>query len=266
MHTPLQTSYKGKYPFKLGVTSFIYPDTYLVNAKLLAPYFDEIEILIFESKNLLSETDIEELRCVAEKTDLSYNVHLPTDISLTDDDPAAREYAAQKLHQVMSLTSCLSPSTFTLHLPYKEASRDKAAVRHWQEKAADGVSRLMAFGVNSRKISVETLRYPFEWTENIIEKFDLSVCMDIGHLFKYGFDAESVFGRYLSRISIIHLHGVRDGKDHIALDNLSSEHGRIVRDILKKFKGFVSLEIFSYQDLLRSLAYLEILAIPKPCP
>ncbi len=257
MHTPLATSYKGKYPFKLGVTSFIYPGTYLVNAELLAPYFDEIEILIFEFENLLSETEIEQLKRVAQESDLSYNIHLPTDISLTDDDPANREYAAQKLHQVISLTSRLSPSTFTLHLPYKEASRDKAVVKQWQEKARDGVSRLMAYGVNSRKISVETLRYPFEWTDNIIEEFNLSVCMDIGHLFKYGFDAKSVFERYFSRISIIHLHGVKDGKDHIALDNLSSEHGRIAMDILKKFNGFVSLEIFSYQDLLRSLAYLE---------
>jgi sugar phosphate isomerase/epimerase len=253
MHIPLGVSYKGKYPFKLGVTSFIYEDTYLINANLLAPYFDEIELLIFESTDLLSQADVEELGRIGQEFNLSYNVHLPTDVSLTDDDPAKRKEAAKMIHKVISLTSPLSPSTFTLHLPDKKQD----AVKYWQEKARDGVSQLMSYGIDSRKISVETLRYPFEWAEGIVEEFDLSVCMDIGHLFKYGFDAKAVFERYFSRISIIHLHGVKNGKDHIALDNLSSEHAEIAANILNSFKGFVSLEIFSYQDLIRSLNSLE---------
>ena len=49
MHPPLKKVYKEKYPFRLGTTSFIYPDKYVANIRLLGPYLDEIEVLLFES-------------------------------------------------------------------------------------------------------------------------------------------------------------------------------------------------------------------------
>ncbi len=46
---PVPKSYKGSYQFRLGTTSFIYPDHYLPNVKMLGPYLNEIELLLFES-------------------------------------------------------------------------------------------------------------------------------------------------------------------------------------------------------------------------
>jgi len=46
-YTALPKSYKHAYPFKLGTTSFIYPDGYVPNVKMLGPYMDEIELLFF---------------------------------------------------------------------------------------------------------------------------------------------------------------------------------------------------------------------------
>ena len=251
-------NYKHTYPFTLATTSFIYRDSYLANAEKLAPYIDEIELLMFESTDIPSESEIEGLKKLSEKSGLSYNIHLPFDISLTDDNPETRISAARKLYDVISLCSRLSPSTYTLHLAYRETSREDAAViRYWQEKAEHGVSLLLSYGVNSKDISVETLDYSFEWAESIIEKFNLSVCLDIGHLLKYGFDVRAMFARHASRTTIFHLHGVHNGKDHLALDMLSPEHLEIVSEVLKKFKGVVSLEVFSEENLLRSSAFLE---------
>ncbi len=250
-------NYKHAYPFTLATTSFIYRDSYLANAEKLAPYIDEIELLIFESTDIPSESEIEALKKLSEQSDLSYNVHLPFDISLTDDNPENRISAARKLYDVISLCSRLSPSTYTLHLSYRETSRDDAAIRYWQEKAEHGVSQLLSYGVNSRSISIETLEYPFEWTKSIIDRFDFAVCLDIGHLLKYGFDVRAMFARHASRTTIFHLHGVHNGKDHLALDMLSQNHLEIVSEVLKKFKGVVSLEVFSEENLLRSSAFLE---------
>ncbi|MBT8357208.1 MAG: sugar phosphate isomerase/epimerase, partial [Desulfobacterales bacterium] len=76
-------SYKGAYPFKLGTTSFIYQDDYIPNVKMLGPYIDEIELLLFESKpsSLPNKKEIDELSLLSKEFDLSYNIHLPIDIS-----------------------------------------------------------------------------------------------------------------------------------------------------------------------------------------
>ena len=86
----LTKSYKGVYPFKLATTSFIYPDDYIPNVKMLGSFFDEIELLLFESKNIESlfpKSVVNELQCLAKDLDIGYNVHLPTDISISATDP-----------------------------------------------------------------------------------------------------------------------------------------------------------------------------------
>jgi len=72
--------------FKLGTTSFIFPDHIIPNVKKLGGFFDEIELLIFESQPasvLPSKADVKELLYLSQKHDLNYNIHLPTDVSLS---------------------------------------------------------------------------------------------------------------------------------------------------------------------------------------
>ena len=94
----LTKSYKGIFPFKICTTSFIYPDHYIPNVKMLGPYMDEIELLLFESQavdSIPSNAVIAELGHLGREFDLSYNVHLPTDVSLTDLDPAQQKTVKQ---------------------------------------------------------------------------------------------------------------------------------------------------------------------------
>ena len=259
-YPPLPRSYKGAYPFRLGTTSFIYPDHYIPNVRMLGPYVDEIELLMFESAwpdSLPSEQDIEALRRLGQEANLTYNVHLPTDVSLTDAAPAAQRHAAETLRAFIQRTAPLSPSSCVLHLPFDDDSREPTAVEKWQKTAHKGMELLLSGGTDPRSIAVETLDYPFEWAEPLIRAFDLSVCMDIGHQILYGFDAQRVFGKFSGRISIMHLHGVRDGHDHIALDRLPEAHMKGVINLLRQFTGVVSLEVFSYKHLVPSLECLE---------
>ncbi len=259
MYPSLSKSYKQAYPFKLCTTSYIYPDHIIPNIKMLAPYFDEIELLLFESNinSLPTMQQITELALLTEQYDLSYNVHLPIDISLTDSDPIARSKSVNVIKRICDLTYVLKPSTYTLHLPRGETSFDGESLKIWQDFAADGIKKLIATGIRSQAISIETLAYPFEWIEEIIKAYKLSVCIDIGHLLVNGFDVKKVFDKHSSNTSIIHLHGVENKKDHISLSKLLLEQMDQIIGILKRYYGVVSLEVFSFDNLSTSLTFLE---------
>jgi sugar phosphate isomerase/epimerase len=118
------------------------------------------------------------------------------------------------------------------------------------------MARLLSDGLDSRKITIENLQYPFEWADEIITTFDFSVCLDCGHLFMMGIEAESIFNRYADRITILHLHGVANRQDHLSLDRLTdSQIAGLIR-ILKHFNGVVSVEVFSFAHLQTSLDLL----------
>lgn len=257
-YPPLPESYKAAYPFTLATTSFIYPDLYAPNARMLGPFVDEIELLFFDSTysgSLPSENQIAELGRLGEMYDLTYNVHLPTDVCLTAPDRRSRKTAVENIRTVLELTEPLHPSSSVLHLPV-DGGIEENAWDSWLDRVREGIAEIRKGGLNTGKIAVETLNYPLERAMPIVEEFDLSICMDIGHLLLYGFDPTAFFERHADRIRIIHLHGVRDGKDHLALDQLDERRSRMVVDILNRFKGVVSLEVFSYKTLALSLDYL----------
>ena len=259
MYPTLPKSYKGAFPFKIGSTSFIYPDGYTQNVKMLAPYLDEIELLLFESapKNLPSRFEIKEIGRLAEEFNLTFNIHLPIDILPGDCDPSVRNYAVETIIKIIELTAPLSPSTCTLHLPYDEADFEKERIKRWQERLYNSMEQLVATGINGEMISIETLAYPLDWIETILNDFNLSVCIDLGHLLVNRFDMEAVFNRYYQRTTIIHLHGVENGRDHLSVDKLPKGKTDNIMRILKRFSRVVSLEVFSYHHLKTSLFFLE---------
>jgi len=255
----LPKSYKGVYPFKLSTTSFIYKDSYVPNVKMLGPYLDEIELLLFESKPgcLPKQNEIDELSILSKEFDITYNIHLPTDIYFSHKDPSVRQHAVETILRVLDLTSPLSPSTCTLHLSYDEASREKANVIRWQELTSESIKQLINFGVKAEETSIENLNYPFEWVEDIVRDFKFNICMDIGHLIVCDTDIKTFFDSYFENISIIHLHGVENGRDHLSLERLPEERVGEVIEILNKYKKTVSIEVFSYDALKSSLEFLE---------
>jgi sugar phosphate isomerase/epimerase len=259
MYPSLPKSYKGMYPFKIGTTSFIYPEGYVQNVKLLAPYLDEIELILFESSpdSRPSHDEIKAISILANEYDTSYNIHLPLDIFLGAKDRLIRHVAVETIKEIMDLTAPLSPSTFTLHLVFDETDMETETVKNWQHRTYDCMNQLISSGIDGPKISIETLNYPLEWIEHILMDFKLSACLDLGHLILYGLDMDDVFERHKNKTSIIHLHGADGCRDHEALDHLSKSNLKTIHNILKQFTGIVSLEVFSYNHLKTSLEYLE---------
>jgi len=256
----LNKSFKRIYPFRLGTTSFIYPDHYVPNVEMLGPYLDEIELLFFESlpaDALPSKTVISELSRLAEAYDLTYNIHLPTDISISDPKPETQQQALDIILSVIDLASPLAPTAYALHIPYNKNPSARDKVSSWQDRVFRNLQKILAQGIPPELIAVENLDYPFDLLDGMIDDLDLSVCLDLGHLMAHDDDMKTVFDTYGSKTSIIHLHGFNEDRDHIALDQLSAELVQSVLWILQRFKGTVSLEVFSFDDLKASLDFFD---------
>lgn len=255
-----------RYPrgFKLGTTSFIYPDHILPNVEKLGPEFDEIELLVFESLPdavVPSETDVDALVRLSRSLDLSYNVHLPVDVSLTDPDPAARSLAAERIRSVIRRFAPAPVSTHTLHLDFSEPDHSRRSIAEWQERVMKTMGRLEQAKICLDTLSVETLDYPYSYLEPVLDRFNLQVCLDIGHMIRDGNDFTALFRQYLNRIAVIHLHGVdRSGpvtRDHVSLDRLPAAVLNEIVRLLQSYRGVVSLEVFSRTGLDRSLTVLN---------
>jgi sugar phosphate isomerase/epimerase len=257
----LPKSYKGVYPFSLSTTSFIYPDDYIPNISMLGPYIDEIELLLFESndiESLFPESVVDELNCLARDLNIRYNVHLPTDISISTQDVRLQQAAVDSYTKTIERMLPLAPSTFCLHVPYDEDDAEKNTVKRWRDRVRSNLYRLLGGAIEGSLISIETLDYPVDFIEDIVMELNLSICMDVGHLILYGYDVMDVFIRYSSKISSIHLHGVENTQDHLAIDRLPQQFIQPVIEILKRFTGILSLEVFSYHHLNPSLRILEM--------
>lgn len=258
----LPKSYKGLFPFRICAPSFIYPAAWSENAKLLAPYLDEVELLFLESRfpdSFPSATEIETLRHISETHGLTYNIHLPTDISLGAPSRVQQEITVDALKKAVALSESLCPSTYTLHLAFDEASREKATLQAWQARIIGQLGKLLSWGIPSGKISIETLDYPFDWVADIITDLNLGICMDVGHLIVHGKDSADFYNRFQSRIDIIHLHGVQGQTDHLLLSPSTMPQKKTIIDILTSFDKTLSLEVFSYRDLSASLNWINSL-------
>ncbi len=254
--------------FRLGTTSFIVPDHIIPNVIRLGSFFDEIELLLFESfplDVLSSKADVKTLLSLAGDLNLTYNIHLPTDVSLSDESSRKRRAAADTLLRVMDRFDLLTPSTHTLHLEMPLSIRQDMENRKkrekWMNTTREGLAGFLSGLPDPSIISVETLDYPFPYVESLIKEFHLSVCLDAGHQIRYGHDLLQTFETHMSRIPLIHLHGVDSSgpekKDHKALDLLSQEEILKIVRVLENFRGVVSLEVFNLENLTRSLSVLS---------
>lgn len=256
---------KGAFPFRVGTTSYIVPDDILPNAEFLKGTVDDIELLLFESEeisNLPSPDTVRRLASIARDNDLTYTVHLPLDIDPASEDPQTRVRSVAKCLRIIGLTAPLDPFAYILHLYAPGAARfSQAEGLSWQSRASDTVASLLReSGVPPHLFCAETLDFDFALAEPVVSEHGLSICLDIGHLWRCTFSVEDHLVRYLGRTRVVHLHGVRDGKDHLDLSvldpaTLANVVAAIAAD--RAAPRVLTIEIFSEPDLERSLRALD---------
>lgn len=252
-------SRKGVYPFSLACPSFIYPAGYAENARRLAGLVDEIELLFFESapENLPDPDEIELLKKISDTFAITYNVHLPIDISIAAADTAHGRRAESAIIAAYDRARPLSPVSWTLHVPLDPADGG-APSRQWVDRACGRIERtIFCRNIPARAIALETLDYPPFWLHEIVERTGCSICLDTGHLMVKGIDCKAVFDTFRDRITIVHSHGVSKGRDHLSLESLSPLQQEDLLYIIRDFSGTLSIEVFDAAHLFSSLDCLD---------
>ena len=252
-----------RFPFRLGTTSYIYPDHPVPNVRKLAGLVDDIELLLFESDredNFPSKKSVTELRKIADDYNMSYTIHFPIDRYLASPEHEIRLEAAETFNKVIDITSPLSPYAYNLHL---ESSPDRTIPpeNEFLAFAEEGLN-LIDFGqVLPEKLALENLSYDFGMTSSLIEKYNLSICIDVGHLIIYGFDPLEHIRKHADRTKVMHWHGVENSNDHKALptppDQLWEEIFSLTYDL--NYQNVITLEIFSLKNLTASLKAIDML-------
>ena len=238
-------------PFRVGVTSYVYPDEILPNVEALAGRVDDIELILFESadaSNLPSPEVIARLAELGQQHNLTYTVHFPIDRALGSPVAEERRLMRQQMETIVRLVQPLPVSGYILHFEGITADADAQRVANWQHDIAVELRQFFAAADRPapEKFCVENLGFPFAWCDPLLAEFGLSVCADVGHLWRYGAAVDDFFRAYLPRIRVIHLHGERDGRDHLPLTALAPDR---LDDLLRRLDGFsgvVTLEVFEY--------------------
>lgn len=236
----------------------------------------------------MTQEKIEELKEIKKKLNLTYSVHAP----LWAVEPACpneyiRTASAKTLLESIEMTLPLDPEVFVVHGTGALASefmRFKLPIAHKELIAIQFMSQaertleeiLEKTDVDSKKIALETVEFPWSVTKEVINKLDLSICLDTGHLYAFppyqlksgkSPDVIEFLRNNFTRLVSIHLH---DGgrfsegsptltpRDHLALGKGHLPYPQMLEYLQeKKFKGPIVFEI-SLQDSLESLEQIRI--------
>lgn len=249
---------KSCFPFRLGTTSYIIPDDIEPNVRHLAPLVDDIEIVLFESEdysNVPTGKLVSRLADMAAEHNLTYTIHLPLDTSLGHQDERIRRTSVDRCRRIIECMSPVNPFAYILHLQGDIVGNPPSQdMDRWLSQHRRSIEELL-MALHPDKLCVETLSYPYHLIEEVVDDYSLSICLDIGHILLYGYSLQSYLDHYLHRTHVVHLHGIRDGKDHTDIACLESDIitlliDRLNRDMLPRV---MTLEIFSERELFKSL-------------
>jgi sugar phosphate isomerase/epimerase len=215
---------------------------------------------------------------------LSYTVHLPL-WSVEPSTPLTpvRAGSVQALLQTIQATAPLDPEVYVLHatgalaaefynMKIPELAR-QLILRQFQGGARASIKSILELsGLPSRKLAVETIEFPLDLTIELAQEFDLSICLDTGHVlagFPGWLDFFEVLERVLPRLAEVHLHdsmkmspGTRGyGEDHQPLGQGDLELGRFLdRLAAAHFSGPLVFELQVHQ----ALESLEVVRSLRP--
>jgi adenosyl cobinamide kinase/adenosyl cobinamide phosphate guanylyltransferase/sugar phosphate isomerase/epimerase len=255
---------KGKkWHTHLGTTSYIYPADIIENVKRLLGKVQDIELVFFDNindSNLPSPDDLEKLLLLTYGRDLTFTVHFPLDLMLGG-DKTEREEGINSVIKICQIVAPLKPKNFVLHLPIIKSSiptskieLDNTQRNQWLDKVEDSLVKILEHDIHPPLLCLENLSYPFHYLDEIIERHNLSVCLDVGHLLRYGYSLSDFLKKYYARIQIVHLHNSEGAYDHKGLsDPLSPDH-RYLLDYLEEhdYGGILTLEVFNETDFFNS--------------
>lgn len=256
----------SRLPFRLGTTSYILPTDLVGNALALAGRAEDMELVLFETNeasNLPDGDTIRALMDISRETGMTYSVHFPADVFLGSRDPGERRHSIQTCLRVMDACRPLRPFAYLLHFHGdRRGPVPSDDLPGWLLRTEESLQTLLEAGLPPRLLCIETLDYPFALVYSLVRKYDLSNCLDIGHILINGHSLREYLILYGSRCRVLHLHGIQNGEDHHDVSTIDPDDLLLLFSFFNDGKGVervLTLEVFSEKDFLTSLSVLETL-------
>jgi sugar phosphate isomerase/epimerase len=229
--------------------------------------------------NVYSPESVERLAALRSKG-LTYTLHLPL-WSVEPSTPLApvRKGSVEAVVNTIKATLPIEPEVCVLHatgalaaefynMKISELART-LILRQFQNGARESIREILAgTGLPSRRLAIETIEFPLDLTLELAEEFDLSVCLDTGHVlagFPGWFDFFEVVEKLLPRLAEVHLHDCRKmppgtrgyGEDHKPLGSGDLDLGRFLdRLAAANFQGPLVFEL-NVDEALESLKVVK---------
>jgi len=224
--------------------------------------------------NIEFYADVAELQ---QKLGFVCTIHLPflwMDCASMNDH--IRQASVDSVQQAIENVEPIFVQTYVLHLWGNTSSQVSSLIedpfqrsfvlRALQVKAEQSLKAICDF-VEPSKICVENLESPdFDFAAPLVEKYDTSICLDVGHLAYHDQDVEGFLNQFGDRIREVHLHDAgkteNNGQlrtiDHLPLGAGNIEYKTFLNNLdAAGFEGAVILENNTQTDLEQSLSELE---------
>jgi sugar phosphate isomerase/epimerase len=251
---------------RLGTTSYIIEAGLLDNLLWLARRpgvlsVREMQLVLFEApgnSNIPSPREVAELAREAADCDMAFTVHLPDNIRLGDSDPRIRRASGEMFRRVVGVTSGLEPICWTLHIPLPER-KEKNSTDAYLDRVREALAPLMDALRTPWDLAIENIHPLFEIEPPIIEEFDTSVCIDVGHLLRFDAEVWSFLDRWLPRCRNMHVHGCVGERDHESLACLPRGFLRALFARVADEPGLrtITMEVFGVKDFESSIAAVQ---------
>jgi sugar phosphate isomerase/epimerase len=228
---------------------------------------------------------IDALADLRRRLGLTYTIHLP----LWSVEPATplepvRQGSIEALVAAVRAVQPLEPEVHVLHATGALASEFTrmgldSTIRPlilalFQDRARASVRQLLdKTGLTPRRLAVETVEFPLELTLALAEEFDLSVCLDVGHVlagFPGPLGLDEALDRCLPRLAEVHLHDapwqgpqrqIAYGRDHGRLGSGDLDIGTLLDRLgAAGYDGPVVFEL----GLADAVASLEVVRRLRP--
>ncbi|MFH1983617.1 MAG: cobamide remodeling phosphodiesterase CbiR [Pseudomonadota bacterium] len=257
-----ETAVRGRFDFRVAAPSFLIPADWATNARAVGHLVDEIELLVLESReeSLPAPEVVATLGEIAEGCGVTYNIHLPTDLGPGHPDRGIRQHAVRALNRAVDRLAPLTPTTYTLHLPFAAHDRQPASVRAWQGRINDFLGALLDASkghLGPQLLTVENIDTPPSWVWDAVSGRGVGYCFDVGHAMVRGEAVGEIFDRFKARIPLLHIHGVAQERDHQALTACDPRRRRQLVDVLSGFGGTAVIEVFNREAFWASVDWLQ---------
>jgi sugar phosphate isomerase/epimerase len=250
-------------PFRIGATSFVYPDRWLRNVARLSGRVEDIEILFFEADETPDPSELDALAAWKRRAELTYTLHLPLAVSLACADDRQRLRSVATVRQAIDRAGPLAPDAYVVHVYWGDREYDRRRphdLAAWRGRAARSLEELLRTNVAAEALGVETLDYEFALLEPVVEELGLSVAIDVGHLARDRRPVDELLRRHLHRTRVIQWHGIEPrGHDHRSLRFYPLDCARrLLRTLMDaSYRGVLTLEVFREGDFEESLALVR---------